>query len=140
MTGISVLMGNAAVFEELPPGLTTVMVALPALAIRLAATDTVSCVALTKVVGSAEPFHCTLAPERKPVPLTVRVKAGPVAVAEVGFRLVMTGVGGLMGNVAVFEEMPPGLTTVMLALPTLAIRLAATDTVSPFRTSRKNSA
>ena len=37
----------------------------------------------------AEPFHCTLVPERKPVPITVSEKVAPVAVAEFGFMLVM---------------------------------------------------
>jgi hypothetical protein len=38
----------------------------------------------TKVVVSAVLFHWTIAPERKPVPFTVRMKAGPPAVAARG--------------------------------------------------------
>jgi hypothetical protein len=46
------------------------------------------------VVTNGELFHCTVAPERKPDPLTVRVSAGPPAVAEGGERLVTMGGGG----------------------------------------------
>lgn len=72
-----------------PPGLATVTFTLAATAIRLAGTAAVSCVALTKVVDRAEPFHCTTAPGTKPAPFTVRVKAAPPAVVDVGFRLAM---------------------------------------------------
>src|SRR5947208_1866293 len=46
----------------------------------------VSCVELTKVVVRAAPFHSTVAPVTKFVPLAVSVKAGPPAVAELGVR------------------------------------------------------
>jgi hypothetical protein len=65
------------------------MVAVPELAIRLAATVAVNCVALTYVVVRGVPFHCTIDPVTKPIPFTVRVKAGPPAVAVVGLRLVI---------------------------------------------------
>ncbi len=79
---------------------------------------------------SAEPFHCTVAPERKLVPLTVSVNAAPPAVAEIGLKLLMTGVGALIGNVAAPDGLPPVFTAVTLAFPGLAIRLAGTAAVN----------
>ncbi len=60
------------------------------------------------------------------MPLTVSVNAAPPALADAGLSLLMTGVGPLMGNVYVADGLPPVFVTVTLALPTLAIRLAAT--------------
>jgi hypothetical protein len=82
------LMVNVTAFEVVPPEF-TVTLALPAIAIRLADTEAVNRVALTKVVVSADPFQYTVAPDKKPVPFTVSVKAVPVAVAEAGLRVVM---------------------------------------------------
>ncbi len=130
IAGIGPLIGSAAAVEALPPVLSAVMLALPGLAIRLAGTAAVSCVELTNVVVSAVPFQCTLAPERKLVPFTVSVNAAPPAITEVGLKLVMVGVGALTGNDAAVEGLPPVLTAVMLALPALAIRLAATAAVN----------
>ena len=76
------------------------------------------------------PFHCTIAPERKPVPFNVNVNAAPPTVADAGLRLVITGVGPLIENAAAAEGLPPVLIAVMLALPALAIRLAATAAVN----------
>jgi len=131
MTGVGALMGKLTELEEVPPGLTTLMVALPVLAMRVAATEALSCVELTKVVGSAAPFHCTVAPERKPVPFTVSMKGTPDAVAELGLRLVMLGAdGALIGKVIVFEEVPPAFTTVKLMLPCAANQAADKTIVS----------
>jgi hypothetical protein len=130
MTGLETLMGNDEAPDDEPPGFTTVMLALPCVAIRLAVTAAVSCVPLTKVVESAVPFQSTVAPERNPVPLTVSVKAGPPAVAEVGLRLVITGAAALIVKVAAADELPPGFFTTTLALPADAIRLAGAAAVN----------
>ncbi len=106
------------------------MLALPALAIRLAGTAAVNWTELTNVVVRAVPFHCTVVPGRKLVPFTVNVNAAPPAVAEVGLRLVIAGVGTVIGSVAAVDGLPPVFTTVMLALPALAIRLAGTAAVN----------
>jgi hypothetical protein len=90
--GMKGLTVKVSPLEVTPPVSRTVTLALPGAAIRLAATAAVSCAALTKVVGTAEPFHCTTEPERKPVPFTVRVKAAPPAATEFGLRLVMASV------------------------------------------------
>ncbi len=82
------------------------------------------------MVVSAVPFHRTVAPVRKLVPFTVSVKAASPAATEAGLRLVMLGVGALMGNVTVAEGLPPALSAAMLPLPAVAIRLAGTAAVS----------
>jgi hypothetical protein len=41
---------------------------------------------------SAEPFHSTVEPTKKPEPFAVTLKAGPPAVAELGERLESDGV------------------------------------------------
>jgi hypothetical protein len=87
-------------FEVTSPS-TTVIVAVPGLAIRLAATWAVNCAALPKAVGSAAPFHCTTAPEAKHAPFTVSVNAAPPAVAELGLSELISSAhsGGLMTTV-----------------------------------------
>src|SRR5574341_2148948 len=52
-------------------------------------------VLLTKVVGRSTPFQRTVEPLTKLAPVTVRVKAGPPTMPEVGLRLEMTGTGTL---------------------------------------------
>jgi hypothetical protein len=124
------LIVNVVAPEAAPPGFVAVTLALPAAAIRLAATDAVSWVALTNAVGSAEPFHRTVAPERKPVPFTVRVKAAAPELAEFGLRLVMAGTGVLTGKLKAFDDTPSGSITTTVAVPAAAIRLAGTGAVS----------
>jgi hypothetical protein len=79
------------VSADVAPEVVTVTFAEPEVAIRLAGTAAVSCVALTYVVVSAVLPHCTVEPETKFVPLTVSVNAAPPAVVEAGERLVMVG-------------------------------------------------
>src|ERR1035441_4150982 len=67
----------------------------------MAGTAADSLVALTNVVVRAAFPNVTVAPERNPVPFTVRVKAGPPAVAELGLRLVIVGLG-LIVNVVIY--------------------------------------
>jgi hypothetical protein len=55
--------------------------------------DAVSCVEETYVVVRFVPFHLTTELEIKLVPFTVRVKAAPPAVAELGLRFVVVGMG-----------------------------------------------
>jgi len=114
---------------EVPPESFTVTLTEPAVAIRLAGTAAVNCVALTYVVVRAVLPHCTVAPETKFVPLTVRVKADPPAVVEVGDRLVIVGATAVMVNVAP-ADVPPELVTVTVAEPGAAIRLAGTTAVN----------
>ena len=71
----------------------TVTCAVPPTAMSAARIDAVTWVALTYVVVRFVPFHLTTELETKFVPLTVRVKAAPPAVADEGFRLVVVGTG-----------------------------------------------
>jgi hypothetical protein len=87
-------------------------------------------VELTNVVVSAAPFHCTVAPVRKLTPFTVNVKAAPPAVADAGLKLVIVGVGTLIGSITAVEGLPPAFTAVMLALVALAIKVAGTVAVN----------
>ena len=130
MVGVGTPIGNAVIADGLPPVFVTLMLALPPLAISAAGTAAVTCVPLTNVVVRFVPFHCTTAPLRKFVPFTVSVKPAPPAVAEAGVRLVIVGVGATTGNVAAPEGLPMMFATVMLALPTAAIRLAVTVAVN----------
>jgi hypothetical protein len=129
---IEVVKGGGSIVNDTPldvtPPDTTVTVGLPWPVMKLPVTTAVSLVALTKVVVRAELFHWTTAPDAKPLPLTVRVNAGPPAVAELGLSDAMTG-GGLMVNDAPLEVAPPDV-TVIAALSWLAMRAAGTAAVS----------
>ena len=126
-------------FEAPPPpppgeaGLKTVTATVLALATSAALICAVNCVALTKVVGRSKPFQRITELLMKFVPVAVSVKAALPEVTEFGLTLVSTGVGFIvtMLSVSAFDVPPPppaeaGLTTVMLAVPALAISLAVT--------------
>ena len=71
----------------------------------------------------------------KLLPVTVRVKAGPPAVAEMGERVVMLGIGllaGLMVKVWAEEVPPPGagLKTVTEVVPAATMSVAGIAAVS----------
>ena len=81
------------------------------------------------MVVIAAPFHCTVEPAVKPVPLTVSVKAAPVAAVAAGARLVITGGCAVTVSESVFVTRTPALTTIE-TLPAPVITLAGTDAVS----------
>src|ERR1700745_1001443 len=95
------LIENDRLPDEPPPGagLVTVTVAVPAVAISAAVIAAVNFVVLTNVVVLAAPLNFTTDVDTKPVPLTVRVKAAPPAVALAGEREVAVGAGLLMAKV-----------------------------------------
>jgi len=127
-----VIAGGAAIANAKPlvvmPAESTVTVALPAVAIKLAGTGAVSWPELTKVVVRAVAFQRTAAPDAKALPFTVSVKVGPPAVAEFGLKDVIAG-GALIKN-GVPEDVMPNDKAVMVALPGLATREAGTEAVS----------
>src|SRR5882724_3947308 len=88
-------------FEVPPPGLglLTVMLAVPAVRMSLAGIEAVNWVALTKVVVRSNPFHRTVEAETKLVPVTVRVKPGNPASAELGLSPEIAGAGLLIVRV-----------------------------------------
>lgn len=113
------------------PGLSTVMLADPAAAILEAGTWAVSWVALTKPVTSGEPFHCMMAPETKPLPLTVSEKAGlPATTLAVESEVRVGAAAARIVKARALEAALPVLRTVMLADPAAAILEAATWAVS----------
>ena len=85
------------------PGLTTVTWSVPGAARSSAEMAAVSCELVTYVVVRAKPFHCTTEPAMKLLPLTVRVKIAPPAVALLGTRLVSKRGESVMVKVAVTE-------------------------------------
>jgi hypothetical protein len=60
---------------------------------------------LTKVVGRVLLFHCTLEPEMKFEPTTLRVKAGPPCSLLLGDKAAMAGTG--LGGGPVELPLPP---------------------------------
>ena len=110
---------------EVPPVVVTVTLAVPTAAIRLAGTAAVNCVDPTTVVLSDVVPHLALAPETKFVPFTVSVNAEPPAIAELGLRLVMAGLGGFTVNVEGTEVKSPAV-TVTLTGPAVVINAAGT--------------
>jgi hypothetical protein len=106
---------------------------MPAEAIRVAGTEAVSCVALTKVVASVVPFQFTVAPETKLVPFTVSVNAPPPGAADAGLRLEMAIAGVtarrmVVASLALADTDPPPDTLTWLVAGDAA--LAATFTVT----------
>jgi hypothetical protein len=114
ITGVAAIV-NVCAFDVPPPGagFTTVIEAVPGLAIREADTVAVSCVEETNVVASAVPLHFTVEVETKFVPFTVNVNPLPPAVAQVGLIEVVVGTGLLMVKVTGFVIVPQ-LLVVML--------------------------
>jgi hypothetical protein len=128
--GVGALMVNVMELEVVPPGACTLTEAEPGLAIKPAGTVAVSCVGEPGMVVSAEPFHSTVSPETKFVPLTVRANPEPPAVALAGDSELTVGAGALMAKLMELEMTPPGACTLTEAEPGLAIRLADTVAVS----------
>jgi hypothetical protein len=89
----------------------TVTLPVEAVAIRLAGSSAVSCVALTYVVFSAAASQYAIAVEVKFAPSMVSVRAAPPATASGGLRLVMTGgsrlTSALAGRVETVERSAP---------------------------------
>jgi hypothetical protein len=90
ITGV-LAMVKVSEFDVPPHGVTTVIEAEPAVAMRTAGTVAVSCVAETNVVASVLPFQFTVEPETKLVPFTVNVNCGPPAAMQVGLSELIVG-------------------------------------------------
>jgi hypothetical protein len=85
-----------------------------------------------KVVVRLAPFHRTAELETNPVPFTVRVNAGPPAVAEAGEIPVTVGTGRLaevMLNACGLDVPPPGagLNTATCAVPDVAMSVVGIE-------------
>jgi hypothetical protein len=90
IAGVATIV-NVFAFDVPPHGVTTVIDAVPAVAMREAGTVAVSCVEEPLVV-SAVPFQFTVEPETKLVPFTVKVNPEPPAGAQVGLSELIAGV------------------------------------------------
>jgi len=121
---------NVTAFDVPPHGLTTVIEAVPALAMLLAGTVAVSCIEETNVVVNAAPFQFTVEVETKFVPLTVNVNCISPAEAQVGLRELMAG-AALIVNVTA-PDVSPHPPTVIEAVPGVAMRSVVTMAVSNF--------
>jgi len=140
---------NVSAFDVPPPGVgfTTVIAAVPELAMSAAVIAAVNEVALTNVVVRGLPFHCAVEPLMKFVPVNVSVNAAPPAPVNVGEIAVSVGTGfeALIVNVNAFEKVPAGppcrriafappaftgLNTTTEAVPTEAISVAGTAAVN----------
>lgn len=75
----------------------TLTTEVPMLAIKPAGTAAASCVELAKFVMRALPFHSTVSPDTKLLPLMVNVNAGPPAFLLAGESEVSVGTGGGAG-------------------------------------------
>jgi hypothetical protein len=125
-TGFGAVTVNVTGFEVrlLGPGLNTVTLRCPAVAMSPAGIAAVSLVPLAKVVARGDPCQRTDEVEIKPEPLTVSVNPGSPAAAELGSILEITGSGVLMVKVTGFEPTPPLLKTLIMAVPGRAMSLA----------------
>jgi hypothetical protein len=119
ITGVAPIV-NVCAFDVPPHGVTTVIEAVPAAAMRAGGTVAVSCVAETNVVVSAVPLHLTVEPETKLVPFTVSVNCGPPAVAHVGLSELIVGTA-LIVNVSVAVPVPLPLVALRVMLYVFAV-------------------
>src|ERR1700722_6996767 len=98
------------------PGLATLTLSEPCVAISAAGIGAVSCVALINVVVRGDPFQLTCVPRTKFVPVTVSVNAGPPTTALDGDNCVMAGSGlfaAPMVNRRKLERLLPALLPVV---------------------------
>jgi len=121
-------IGNVTAFDVPPHGLTTVIEAVPKLAMREADTVAVSCVEETNVVVSAAPFQFTIEAETKFNPLTVNVNCGSPAAAQIGLSELMVGTAAMVSVAAL--DVAPHPPTVIEAVPGVAMSAAGTVAVS----------
>lgn len=110
---------------DVPPpgvGLNTVIAGVPAEARSAAVICAVNCVGLTTAVTRSLPLRRTIELLLKPVPLTVKAKAGSPTVLTAGLIVVIVGAGLLIVKVIAVVVPPPGagLKTVMDRVPAVA--------------------
>src|SRR5207249_564832 len=105
------------------PGFVTPTLAAPTVATSAAAIVAATSLLLTTVVGRALPFHCTVAPLRKSVPVTVRFKPPLPARAEAGLNAVGCAAATAMVNVATAVDCVG--TTLTVTVPVCATSAAA---------------
>ena len=122
IAGVAAIV-NVCAFDVPPHGVTTVIEAVPVVAMRAAGTVAVSCAAETNVVVSGFPFQFTVEPETKLVPLTVNVTCGPPAVAQVGLSEPIVGTARIVITSVALAELqePAPLLAVIVTLVVPAV-------------------
>lgn len=134
IAGAGLLIVKVCAPDAPPPGdgFVTVTDGVPAVAISAAVMAAVICVALTKVVVLAAPLKFTTEAATKLVPLTVRVKAAPPAVALVGESEVIVGARLLTVKLVAVDVPPPGagFVTVTPSVPAVAMSAAVIEAVT----------
>jgi hypothetical protein len=134
VVGTGLLIVSVCELEVPPPGpgFTTVIEAVPPVAISIAGTVTLIEELEMNVVARGTPLKSMVDEALKFVPVTVNVKLGPPAVVEVGPMDVVVGTGFLTVRVCAFDVPPPGagFTTVIEAVPPVAISTAGTIAVT----------
>jgi hypothetical protein len=136
--GETAMTEKLTVLESAMPGVETVMGTIGfAAATRETGMAAVNWVALTNVVTSGACAHWTVEPWTKRSPVTVRVTAGPPAIADVGLRLMIVVPYGLgrITKLMELEAVAPGFcietATMRLDLPSgLASCTRAAGTVA----------
>ena len=127
-TGTPYGIGRSSVLDVPPPGagLTTATFPVPGVAISEAVRAIVSSVLLTNAVVRLAELNVPTEVDTKPVPLSVRVKAGPPAGAVAGWSDVSVGAGLPMPKLSVFDTPPAGggLKTATCAVPGVVRSLA----------------
>src|SRR6266850_8414355 len=93
--------------EVCPSGLRTLTGTEPAAAMSEAGMLAVTRVALTNVVVRAAPFQSRVAPDTKPLPSAVSVKAGPPTVALFGVSVLSVGATGPPLHATWTTALPP---------------------------------
>jgi len=125
VVGVGLLIVRVCALDVPPPGagFTTVIDAVPAVAISPAVIAAVTVVLEINVVARADPLKLTVDDALKFVPVTVSVKLFPPAIVEVGEIDVVVGTGFLTVSVCAPEVPPPGpgFTTVIESVPPTVI-------------------
>ena len=119
ITGVLAIV-NVIPVDVPPQGFTTVIEAVPAVAMREAGTVAVSCVEETNVVASAVAFHFTVEVETKFVPFTVKVNCGPPAAAQIGLSELRVG-AALIVITSVALPVLQGLAPLLALMATLDV-------------------
>jgi hypothetical protein len=138
--GTGLLIVNVCAFEVPPPGVgfTTVMEAVPAVAMSAAVIVAVSWVEETNVVDLAEPLKSTVDDAINPVPCTVSRRLVPPAVVEVGLIEVVAGVGFTSVSVPKLVELlvtPVIFPALVVIFPDASGELAVGATAMPDQTT-----
>ena len=120
ITGVLAIV-NVTPVDVPPQGFTTVIGAVPAVAIREAGTVAVSCVDETNVVASAVAFQFTVEVETKFVPFTVNVNCAPPAAAQVGLMEPIVGLALMVITSVALPVDMHGLVPLLALMVTLVV-------------------